>query len=49
MNIINRSKLFNSYSKVYILSYRFNENEFEPSEKVIQFKQILIDKINKLM
>ena len=49
MNIINRSKLFNSYSKVYILSNVVINNEFELSEKVIQFKLGLIDKVNKLI
>ncbi len=47
LNIFNRSQLFNSYSKVYILSNRFMHNELELSEKVIQFKQSLIDRINK--
>ena len=49
MNILNRSQLFNSYSKVYILSNRFIHNEIELSEKVIQFKQSLINRINKLI
>jgi hypothetical protein len=49
MNIINRSKLFNSYSKVYILSNVLINNDFELSEKVVQFKLGLIDKINKLI
>ena len=49
MNIMNRSKLFNSYSKVYILSNGIINNEFELSEKVSQFKQGLIEKINKLI
>ena len=44
MNIFNRSKLFNSYSKVYILS-----NGLELSEKVNKFKLSLIDNINKLI
>tara|TARA_Y100001968_G_scaffold203463_1_gene186750 strand:+ start:12 stop:719 length:708 start_codon:yes stop_codon:yes gene_type:complete len=49
MNITNRSKLFNSYSKVYILTNRFIDSEIELSEKVIQFKQNLINKINKML
>jgi len=49
MNIKNRSKLFNSYSKVYILHNVVINNEFEPSEKVSQFKRGLIEKINKLI
>ncbi len=49
MNISNRSQLFNSYAKVYILSNRYINNEIELSEKVIQFKQDLIEKVNKLI
>ena len=47
MNIDNRSKLFNSYSKVYILSNRLIHDGFELNKKVSQFKQGLIEKINK--
>ncbi len=49
MNILNRSELFNSYSKVYILSNGIINNGFELSEKVSQFKLGLIDNINKLI
>ena len=49
MNIMNRSKLFNSYSKVYILHNVVINNEFELSEKVSKFKRSLIDKVNKLI
>ena len=49
MNIINRSRLFNSYLKVYILSNEINNNEFDLSKKVSQFKQDLIYKVNKLI
>ena len=49
MNIMNRSKLFNSYSKVYILSNSIINNGFELSEKVRDFKLELINKINKLI
>ena len=49
MNIINRSELFNSYSRVYILSNGIINNEFELSERVSQFKVGLINKINKLI
>ncbi len=49
MNIFKRSKLFSSYSKVYILSNIFINNKFELSENVIQFKQVLIDRVNKLI
>ena len=49
MDIMNRSTLFNSYSKVYILRNIATNNEFDLSENVIQFKRGLIDKINKLI
>ncbi len=49
MNIINRAKLFNSYSKVYLLRNEIINNGFKLSDKVRQFKKILIDKINKLI
>ena len=49
MNILNRSQLFNSYSKVYILSNGIINNGFELSEKVNQFKLNLINSINKLI
>ncbi|WP_269606340.1 FAD-binding domain-containing protein [Prochlorococcus marinus] len=49
MNILNRSKLFNSYCKVYILSNGITNNRFGLSEKVSQFKLGLIDNINKLI
>ena len=49
MDIMNRSTLFNSYSKVYILRNIPINNEFELSENVSQFKRGLIDKINKLI
>ena len=49
MSILNRYKLFNSYSKVYILSNGVINNGFEPSQKVSQFKLGLIENVNKLM
>ena len=49
MNILNRSQLINSYSRVYLLHNAFINSEFELSEKVSQFKQVLIEKINKLI
>ena len=49
MNILNRSKLFNSYSKVYILSNVMSYNRSNFSEKVTQFKLGLIYNINKLI
>ena len=47
MNIINRSKLFNSYSKVYILSNEYINDRFKLSLKVSQFKKGLIDNVSK--
>ncbi|WP_269625210.1 FAD-binding domain-containing protein [Prochlorococcus marinus] len=49
MNILNRSKLFNLYSKVYIISNGIINDGFELSEKVSKFKLGLIDNINKLI
>ena len=49
MNIINRSKLFNSYSKVYIFSNGLINDRFELSDKVIRFKEGLIDNIIKFI
>ena len=49
MNIKNRSKLFNSYSKVYILSNGVINNGVDLSGKVSQFKKGLIENINKLI
>ena len=49
MNIFNRSKLFNLYSKVYILCNVIKNNEFELSVKVSQFKLDLINNVNKLI
>ena len=49
LHIFSRSDLFNSYSKVYLVSNSFINNGFELSENVSQFKQGLIDKVNKLI
>ncbi len=49
MNITNRYKLFNSYTKVYILSNGVINDGFELSEKVIKYKESLIENINKLI
>tara|TARA_B100000945_G_scaffold272723_1_gene235324 strand:- start:423 stop:1538 length:1116 start_codon:yes stop_codon:yes gene_type:complete len=49
MNIINRSKLFSSYLKVYIFRNGIINNGFELCEKVSQFKQNLIHKVIKLI
>ena len=49
MNISNRYKLFNSYSKVYIICNGVNNNKVRLSEKVCKFKQELIEKINQLI
>ena len=45
--IANRSKLFNSFSKIYILFNKIRENKLRSSENVIKFKQHLIENINK--
>ena len=49
MNILNRYKLFNSYSKVYILRNGIINNGFELNEKISQFKLSLIENINNLV
>ena len=49
LNIINRSNLFNSYSKVYIISRIINNNRFDLCTKVIQYKQILIQNVSNLI
>ena len=49
MNIRNRSKLFNSYLKVYLIYNGINNNRFELSQKVIEFKQNLVKKVVKLI
>ena len=49
MYILNRFNLFKSYPKVYILNNKYINNGVELSEKISQFKQGLINKINKLL
>ena len=49
MYILNRTKLFDLYSKVYILSNVIINKGFELSDKVNQFKLGLIENINKLI
>ena len=49
MNINNRSELFNSYTKVYLVSNGINNQGFKLNKKVCQFKQGLIKDINKLI
>ena len=49
MNIINRSKLFNAYSKVYIFSNGLINDRFELSDNVMKFKEGLIDNIIKFI
>ena len=49
MNISKRSELFNSYSKVFILSNQIINNGVELSQKVSLFKKDLIGKVNKLI
>ena len=49
LNISNRSKLFNSYSKVYIVLNKLVQNRFRMNENVILFKEYLINNVNKLI
>ena len=49
MNITNRSNLFNSYSKVYIISSGINNYRVDFSEKVTQYKENLIQNVHKLI
>ncbi len=49
LNISNRSKLFNSYSKIYIIHKGVINNGFDLSNKVIEFKNYLSESINKLI
>ena len=49
MNITNRSKLFNSYSKVFIVFNGIIENGSNLSKNVSQYKQELIVGINNLI
>jgi len=49
LNIKNRSDLFNSYSKVYLICNDIKNNSFDLSEKVNHFKEDLIKNINKLI
>ena len=47
LNINNRSELFNSYKKVYLISNGIINIGFELSEKVSQFKEGLIKSVHK--
>ena len=47
--IVNRYKLFNSYSKVYIIFNKFIEYDTKLSNNVSNFKLKLIAKINDLI
>ena len=49
LNIANRSKLFNSYSKIYILFNELRENKLRLSQNVTNFKKHLIENVNKLI
>ena len=49
LNITNRSKLFNSYSKIYILFNELRENKLRSSQNVIYFKKHLIENVHKLI
>ena len=49
MNITNRSELFNSYSKVYIISNGVINYEIDFNSKVSQYKENLIYNVHKLI
>tara|TARA_Y100001968_G_scaffold314918_1_gene340892 strand:+ start:536 stop:1144 length:609 start_codon:yes stop_codon:yes gene_type:complete len=49
LNIRNRSKLFNSYLKVYLICNGIINYGFELSEKVSKYKESLIKNVNKLI
>ena len=49
MNILNRYNLFNSYSRVYIICNGIINYGFKLSEKVSQYKESLIENVNKLI
>lgn len=49
LNIRNRSKLFNSYLKVYLICNGITNYGFELSEKVSKYKESLIKNVNKLI
>ena len=49
MNISSRSKLFNSYLKVYIIFNGIINYGFDLSEKVSQYKERLVRNVNKLI
>ena len=49
LNINNRSDLFNSYSRVYLILNSIKSHNFELSKKVRYFKEGLIKNLNKLI
>ncbi len=49
LNILNRTNLFNSYSKVYILFNQIIESRIKLCENVINFKLKLLEHTNKLI
>ena len=49
LNIKNRSSLFNSYAKVYILQNELIEDGSRQSNNVCYFKKTLLEKVNKLI
>ena len=49
LNIKNRSSLFNSYAKVFILHNELIEDNSRKSMNVLDFKQILLEKVNELI
>ena len=49
MNISNRYKFFNSYSKIYIIFNHTFEDKFKLSKNVLNFKRALIENVNNLI
>ena len=49
MDIVDRSDLFNSYSKVYFISNEIINNKLDFSFKVIRYKESLIENVQKLI
>ena len=49
LNITDRFDLFNSFSKVYLISNEITYNKFDFNLKVIRYKESLIQSVQKLI
>ena len=49
LNISNRHKLFNSYSKIYLIFNHYFEDRVKVSKNVVNFKIALIEKVKNLI